>query len=125
MVNHQDTSVTDVTKAGLIDRLLVRLKSGQSLEEALTVEQCRQWFYTKLSDASRAPVIALQKELEYKAEQAANLENSAMVWVSLTPDQKSRFQSLCETQRTSVSQRISTLILDDLRGHMDKQPTPQ
>ncbi|MBD2757180.1 hypothetical protein [Spirosoma validum] len=57
----------------LIDQVLVRVHSGQDLEQAVTAVGSLSWFYTRLTRKERAPILRAYGERQASLQQRNRL----------------------------------------------------
>ncbi|GAB3994648.1 hypothetical protein GCM10028807_32720 [Spirosoma daeguense] len=107
-------------KQARIDRILVRVRAGEFIRDALVHEGLRHWFYG-LPVEERAPVMAARREFEYRGGQAKKLGvesiANSFILVEVPTERKESFDALCFQKGTSMNRRINSLIVADLNLH--------
>lgn len=119
----------DLSTQERLDAILIRVRSGQPLVEALNEANEFYWFYSKLTRQQRLPIIqarraiqAAQRENEKRSTQSAHAKNGfVVIWVSLPPDRRDAFQALCDQKSTVMTHRINKLINADIKQFLESQ----
>ncbi len=105
----------------LRDRVLVRVRSGMDITQALKNDD-RRSYYNSLSRAQRAPVN--QARREYLATTRPPAESrEVMLKVKLSSQRRGLFDRHCVGLGTSMNRRINSLIIADMKITDDANTT--
>lgn len=122
-----DQGAPELSKQERLDCILSRVRSGQSITEALKHENAFHWFYRTLSKRERAPVVMARREHQQRIEQGeTNLKaTTSFIVIELVPIRKRAFQAMCDELGITMTKRIGSLITADVIAYRDRPQAGQ
>ncbi|QKZ15203.1 hypothetical protein [Spirosoma sp. KUDC1026] len=107
-----------------LERLLIRVKSGDGIKKALEVEKCHHWYYSEeVTPADRAIIMAARREYTERAKYPQGRviqpgrHSGSFLSVEMQDHKLGQYKAICDLNGTTVSQQTRSLINTFISEH--------
>jgi hypothetical protein len=108
-----------------LEVLLIRVKGGMGIDEALKVDKSHRWYYdnSKVSPAQRAVIRAARREYEERKKYPQGRvpqpgrHSGSFLMLEMPDYRKNQYQTICDINGVSMSQQTLSLINSFIGEH--------